>query len=293
MPETIPDKYQPSKEIRTNHRFSTFEGLFGDKKVFIKFAADPELKERLPLEANGLRAMRQLDPNEMLYHVPSVIELTDDYIATEWAEGTPMADDFKEKDSVKVEHDLSYLIRLYSFIDQTANTGVKMGDIANKAVDKHLSNLKAFEYDKYIDEKLVDKLAEYIRANAELIETRTTNGDLQPGNIMVADGTKPTVIDCETYRDSWPRHYNIVNFVFNYGADYPELSDKLRNMLVEYGQVISVNPSDDVVSFNVSAAIRSLQIIEERLSDGNFNLGIKNYVETSMRNILGGRLFTE
>ena len=292
MPEKIPDKYQPLKEIQTNHRFSTFEGLLENKKVFIKFAVDPELKERLSIEANGLRSMRQLDPNEMLYHVPSVIELTDDYIVTEWAEGAPMADDFAQKNLVNVEYDLSYLVRLYSFIDQTVDTRVKMGDIIERAVDKHITNLKTLEYEKYVDKKLIDRLVEYIRANTESIETRTTNGDLQPGNIMVAKNTKPTIIDCETYRDSWPRHYNIVNFVFNYGAEYPELLDKFRNMLDEYGQVINVNPSDDVVSFNFSAAMRSLQIIEERLSGDNFNSEIKDYVETSVLNILGGRLFT-
>ena len=293
MTEIIPEKYQPSREIRTNHRFSTFEGALGDKKVFVKFAVDPELKDRLPAEAAGLRAMRQLEPNETLYRVPSVLELTDDYIATEWAEGTPMANDFEEMNSAKIMQDLSYLVRLYAFIDQHPDSGAKLGDIVNNAIDKNIANLQTLEYGKYVNEKLVAELAEYIRANAGRVETRTTNGDLQPGNIMVADGIKPTVIDCESYRDAWPRHYNIVNFVFNYGTEYPALRGELKDMLVEYGHVIGVNPDDDVVSFNISAAVRSLQIIEERLSGGDFSLEIKNHVEATIHNILNGQLFTK
>ena len=66
----------------------------------------------------------------------------------------------------------------------------------------------------------------------------------------------------------------------------------IYNMLAEYGQAINVNPRDTIANFNISAAIRSLQMIEERIS-GGISAGLKNYLETSMQNILGGRLFND
>jgi aminoglycoside phosphotransferase (APT) family kinase protein len=214
MTELIPNSYQPLREIRTNQRFSTFEGLLENKKIFVKIAIDAKLKERLSIEANGLKGMKQLDPNEALYHVPNVIELTNDYIATEWAEGKPMVNDFEGGDIAKIELDLKYLVRLYTHIDQVGNNKVDIRDSIQKAVDKSLKNLDALKYQEYIDAELVKALVQYIRTHADAIEARTTHGDLQPGNVMVSDDNKPTIVDCETYRDSWPRHYNIVNFVF-------------------------------------------------------------------------------
>ncbi|RYX78649.1 hypothetical protein EON76_02915 [bacterium] len=291
MSEIIPDRYQPFREIRTNDRFSTFEGLLEDKKVFIKFAADPKLKDRIPLEARGLAAMQQLDPDESYYHVPGVIELGDNYIVTEWANGASMANDFEAMDMDRVDHDLDYLRHLYSFIDHTPMADVNMEDVINKSVDKSLGNLQALVYEKHVDEALVLKTAEYLRVNGKVIEPRATNGDLQPGNIMIADGYMPTIIDCESYRDTWPRHYNIVNLAFNYGARYPVLRDKLNNMLSSYREGIGISSKSDVVDFNVSAAMRSLQIIEERLTDHDFNPEVKDYAESAMRSILAGQLF--
>lgn len=290
----IPDNNPSSKEIRTNHRFSTFEGL-SDKgeRVFIKTAVDPKLRERLDAEARGLEEFLSLDPNQTLFRVPRLIDLTGDRIVTTWAEGTPMAKDFEGHDETKIEQDVQYLTRLYAFVDQNTQVRSRMGDMGDRLTDKHMTNLRKLQYDKHVDAILVTRIAEYIRAISPSTETRATNGDLQPGNILVADNAVPTLIDFETYRDSWPRHYNIVNFIFNYGANYPKLSGKFRDMLVEYEQATNVSPGDDIASFNISAAIRSLQMIEERIPGGAMSLEVKNYIETSMRNILSGRLFND
>jgi len=291
MPEIIPHKYLPVAEIRTNQRFATFAGELEGKKVFIKYAVDGELRERVRAEADGLDEMRRLDPSEAIFHVPGVVECTDNYIVTEWAYGVPMAEDFKEQHLAKVEHDIAYLVHIYAFIDQTAARGVGAETLSEQVDNKHIPALRALEYKNHVDSRLVDGVVAFIKSNAELTETRATNGDLQPGNLMIGEDSLPTVIDCESFGTHWPRHYNIVNFIFNYGAEYPGLRARLAGMMGDYGLAVNVNPHEESASFNVSAAIRSLQIIEERLSGDGLTPEVKAYVEAAMQNIVAGRLF--
>jgi len=294
MNETIiPDSYQPLTEIRTNKRFSTFEGRRNGERVFIKYPVSDELKGRLVDEAAGLQAMRQLDPNESLYRVPSVIELTDTYIVTEWAEGKLMEEDFKVFNTEAIERHLEYLIRLYAFVDQAAASGVASVEATNTTIDKTLARLSSLNFESYVDEKLVQQIAEYIRTQTPHIETKATNGDLQPGNIFVSEGAPPTVVDCESYRDIWPRHYNIINFVFNYGAAYPGLQSALRVMLESYAEKAGVVLKDSTDTFNISAATRTLQMLEERLSGEGLSDDAKRYITNAIRNILEGHLFNE
>jgi aminoglycoside phosphotransferase (APT) family kinase protein len=285
--------YAPLKEIRTNNRFSTFEGVHEGQKVFIKFAVDPKLQKRLSVEASGLKAMRQYDLRGQLYHVPQVVELAEDYIVTEWAVGAPMVDDFNEKDLTKIEADLTFLIEVYALIDRAPSPEINIKETLYESVDTHLEKLKKLSYETFIDPTIVLGLVEYIKAVAGSVETRSTHGDLHPSNILVAEGSLPAIVDCETYRDSWPRHYNIVNFIFNYCEAYPWLSENAETLLTDYEEKTGVESDDDVDGFNVSAALRCLQMIEEKLASDDMNKVTILYIEYVGRAILHGHLFTE
>ncbi len=289
--EQIPPHLRLTREIRSNDRFAAFEGHIDGRQVFIKFAVAPETRKRLTAEAAGLDAMRALDPSESMYRVPHVIELTDTYVATEWAEGRPMKEDFDHLDLHTIESDIDYLVKLYTFIDRATTSTSDHSKINEQAVEKHEAVLQRLHYEEFIDATLAVQTADYIRAQIPSIETRPTNGDLQPGNLMVSSGATPTVVDCESYATSWPRHYSIVNFVFNYAIEHPSTANTVHAAITRYCDILNIDPQRNVDAFNVSAAIRSLQIVEERLSGGTIAPDVKQYVEHAMQNIINHRLF--
>lgn len=291
--ERIPEKYHRLRQIRANERYAAYEANYSGKKAFIKRVVDPELKERLAIESKGLEAMRALDPAGRFFTVPHVIEVSGDYIATEWAEGNPMSDDFERYDADRIESDVDYLTRLYAFIDQSTPDHTGRNHDFGKQVDDHITELEKLSYQKYVDPELVMRTAKFVKDYYLRAEIKAANGDLQPGNIMVVDEGLPTVIDCESYRTTWPRHYIITNFVFNYGSRYPGLIPRFKTMLKEYGAEVAVDPWVSPDSFNVSAGLRSLQILIERLSGEGLSDQTVRYVTNTMQAIVDGKLFID
>jgi hypothetical protein len=302
MAELIPSKYKPVRVIRSNHRFATFEGRINGQKVFIKRVVDPKLQERLLIEATGLVNMKQIDSRKSLYKVPKVIEITLKYIVTEWVNGHPMEDAFVSTNTKAVEMHLSYLVDLYTFIDQRSSGGVGITRFNQPdkvpSVEKVMKALDKLDFREQVDSYLIEKMVEYVTTTIPETETRFTNGDLQPGNLIVDDHL-PTVVDCEACSWLWPRHYNVVNFVFNYGAKYPDMSDKLKSMFYEYCSRLDINPEQSVRAFNISAAMRCLQIVEEQLTVHDVEVvdkkeltqEMRSYVEKVMSRIANNQLF--
>ena len=273
--------------------------------MFIKQAVDPKLRERLLTEATGLVAMREIDPLEMHYRVPGVIELTSEYIVTEWASGRPMEEDFAAGKGEAIRAHLPYLAQLYAYMDQrsSGSTGITRFNQPGKQsnIDKALEALEKLDFRAHVDGHLVEQMVKYVKRVLPGTVTCFTNGDLQPGNLMI-DGTGvPTVIDCETCSWLWPRHYNIVNFICNYGSRYPTLAHDLRDMFTEYCEHVGVVAEESIDAFNVSAAMRSLQIVQEQLTIYEGDLtekktldpAVRTYVEKIMSNIAAGELFIQ
>lgn len=298
------EKYGPLREIRATHRFLAFEGQLDNRKVFIKQAVDTRLRERLLAEAAGLMAMSEIDPLETQYQVPGLIELNPEYIVTEWASGYPMEEDFTQNRQAAIAAHLPYLAALYSFIDQRSGDGHGMtrfnrpGKKANVKVA--LDALHELDFERHIDKSLVEQTAVYITRVLPETATRYTNGDLQPGNLLIDGEGVPTVVDCETCSWLWPRHYNIVNFVFNYAAKYPALAHNLRDMFREYCEHIGVVAEESIDAFNVSAAARCLQMVQEQLTaygsetttEKTLDPAVRAYVEATMGRITSGKLFS-
>jgi hypothetical protein len=308
MNERLPpklDTFSPLTEIGTTRRFATFKGTYENQPVFIKTAVDPTLKGDLVLEAVGLTNMKELDNFETLYKVPSIIAVSPDYIMTEWALGRPMKDDFESGNMEMVDTWLSYLVDLYVFIDGKSNgtlgaTRFNRPDRKSN-VEQALDNLESLNFRDYMDSVMIDRMAAYIPTIIPTTETRFTNGDLQPSNLLVSEEGVPTVVDCESCSWLWPRHYNIVNFIFNYGARYPEMIKKFKDMLHQYCMKLEIDPYASKDAFNISAAMRCLQMVEERLAAQSYSQGqnnqftprIRTYIESSMARIATGNLFVE
>lgn len=214
-----------------------------------------------------------------------------------------MSLDFQPMKKSKVKSHLSYLGDLYAFIDSQASTGrgvTQFNEPDKKTgVAQILQKLEDFDWQREIDEDLVNKTCSYIEQVLPYVETRFTHGDLQPGNIMLTNEGSVYLVDFESCSDLWPRHYNIVNFIVQYNIRYPALQTDLHGMFDRYCRARKVDQDNEVDAFNVSSAMRSLQIIYELLSslrrDGIDSPHLtdtqRKYVEGIMINVLSGRLF--
>lgn len=296
-------QYEPLTEISANLRFATYRGELEGENVFVKVAANDETRELLLTEATGLVNMRELDMNERFYRTPSVITVTPDYIVTSWADGHPMKDDFKGDDRRVAGH-LNYLAELFAFVDSrtSGSLGVTRYNRPGKqhGVDEILAKLESVEYGRHIDAGLVRGIAEYARGAIPGAETRFTNGDLQPSNLLIDTTGKVTVVDCESCSWLWPRHYNIVNFIFNYGSAFEWLRPQLPHFFNDYCQKTGIDASQAVDAFNLSAAMRCLQIIYENLGhhmnmnktpSAQLSSHLKTYVTAVIQRILSKQLF--
>lgn len=289
--DLIPQKFYPITKLQANGRFEIYKGLYRDKPVSIKVCVDKSKKDRLSKELAGLLNMNEIDPKGITYKIPGAIELTSDYIATDWIDGTEMIDDFDRKDIDAINKHLKYLVNLYVFMDQRSNgqTGVTQfnregfEDTGNSAIIK----LKKLNYQEWFDPNLAEQVSKYISDKITDIETRFTNGDLQPGNMIIIKDGGIALIDFETCSWLWPRHYNIVNLVFNYSIKYPWVSDILKAAFIDYCDKLQLNALDNTDAFNISAAARSLQILIEKPKSSE----ISTYSKDCMNNILSGKLF--
>lgn len=298
-------QYEPLTEIRTNLRFATYRGELEGEPVFIKVAASEKTRENLTAEAAGLMNMGELDPGARFYKTPHVIESTRDYIVTNWADGEPMGKDFHEGNQRVVEH-LGYLADLFAFVDSRTNggSGINRFNRPGKkhGVDDILERLESVNYARHIDAGTMRAIAAYARGTADGVETRFTNGDLQPGNLLIDNSGKVTAVDCESCSWLWPRHYNIVNLIFNYGSSKDWLRPKFAGFFDDYCQKAAASVNQETIdTCNLSAAMRCLQIVYENLgnvldekpSGVRLTPRFKNYVETTAQRILSGQLFFE
>ena len=265
------DKFTPLSEIRTNHRYATYKGSLDEEPVFIKKVVDPELRNALTHEISGEEKMRNLDSQNKFYFTPKVLEQDSDYIVTEWVDGHLMVDDFESGDKDKINQHLEYLTNLYAFIDSQESTGIGITRFnqlnQETGVERISKKLKEFTYSQGIDWELVAKISAYITRVLPKTETRFTHGDLQPGNIMLTDNGQTYLIDFESCSDLWPRHYNIMNFIMNYGAKYPALRSDLDLMLASYCSMRGIDYEESKDTFGIAVAMRSLQMIYEWLSE--------------------------
>ena len=298
MKEGRISRYGLLKEVRTNHRFATFQGVLDGGRVFIKQAVNPALQERLLLDAVGHITMRELDRLESVYRVPAIIEVSSDFIVTQWADGAPMQEDFRRGNERVMTNHLAYLLKVYLFIDQRSSgvKGVTRFNLPDEesGITRILDALKKRELHAAISTELVEQTTSYVNKKVNTLETRFTNGDLQPGNILVVSGSMPTLVDCETCSWLWPRHYNIVNFLVNYGIQHPWLMSEFEGMFSEYCRQLEIIPEKTLDAFNVSAAMRCLQMIEENFSDhGGISSQTRAYIETIMERIVSDKLFID
>lgn len=287
--------------IRKNLRYATYKAVLDDRQVFVKEGVGKKTTSMLWLEAMGLQNMFELDPVGNQYNVPSVIFVSNNTIITSWADGKEMSQDLS---SSSIDGYLDFLISLYVFIDGKTTSSVgttrwnqpKQKDSIYKIMDK----FDELQIEQYIDKEILSSLVNYIKENIGSIETRFTHGDLQPGNILVDGEDLPTVIDCESCSWLWPRHYNLVNLLFNYSLkEKRKFNSQFLEAFQRYFEILRLSPQDHTLQINISAAMRCVGILREHIG-GHANEGhnelpqeIREFVESVSSKILSNKLFVE
>ena len=259
--------------MRENLRFATYKAKLNDTPVFIKISKQAKLHKALFDEAVGLKNMRELDTHEKLYRTPQLIEVAEGILVTSWEEGHLMVEEFNEGNA-NLETHLEILLALFVYIDSRSTGGIGANRFMQagkpNGVEKVIGNLTKLNYDQYIESSTLLDLAEFLKPLLGSIETRFTHGDLQPGNILIETKRHvPTIIDCESCSWLWPRHYNIINFIFNYsiGHTHPDMMDRFHEMFSQYLLRLKLEKADVLQQVNVIAGMRALQSVYEHLGD--------------------------
>jgi Phosphotransferase enzyme family len=298
-------KLSNTQLLRKNLRFAAYSGMYNGNKVFIKVAQADDLRQRLWREASGLTEMYELDPAEFHYKVPKVLYVAEDTLVTTWVKGDDMRQELLDKQEYLLRWDhLNKLIDLYSYMDgRTASSiGTTRTNQPGKqnGIDKSLERIRELKDKISIDSSLFYKIAVYAKSLQEIVENRFTHGDLHPGNILINRGEVPTLVDCESCSFLWPRHYNVVSFVFNYTLNHKRLLEKeLNKVFFDYFGLVGVDPRDSVDQINFTASLRCLQCVYENL--GNYTgEGLEeiskdksDFINKCMINILDRKLFIE
>lgn len=290
--------------IAKNLRFAAYQGLLKDEKVFIKTALQEDLHQSIWKEAAGLTIMYELDPEARFYRVPKVLYISGDTLITSWAEGHPALEYFESKNLEAVSKHINFLLELYAYLDSktTSSVGVTRVNQPGKqnGIEKALERIGEIGQKNPIDMKLFREVGAYAKGLETIVENRFTHGDLQAGNVLVNGNDVPTIVDCEGCSFLWPRHYNIVNLVFNYTLNHGEwLGEDLEAAFWKYFEVVGIDPKDAAYQINFSASLRCLQSISEQLM-GHSTEGldalpkhIEDFIVKAMKNIVEGKLFLE
>jgi thiamine kinase-like enzyme len=305
---TLPASLHNLQEIRTNQRFATFKALNGKgQPVFVKQIRHKELSGSLRKELYAIERIRQTAKTARQpfpFLVPQVLQSGEDYLVTNWVEGDTMPFDVTLPDQ---KERITFLAKCFSSIDQAtvlANPGLTNYILPGKNNENMIQRLQRIlpELDtgEFFDPKQIEAGFNYARQHAESLTARFTHADLTPNNIIEHKG-KRTLIDWESAGETWPRFYDIVNMIYNWSLERPELRDDAINLLREFFAEIHESPKNHLQQLNTIAMGRALSCITELISEPNdFHNTIATmtperaaYIRRSIDRILAGRLFIE
>ncbi len=262
-------KLTEKKLIRKNLRFSTFFAKFGRRKVFVKKANTVKLIKRLYREISGMHILAELDPLKKFYDVPKIIQLDNNTLITTWIEGTPLLDYLENHDFFSKY--IPKLIRIYGFIDERSPSSKGITILNNPKskpmIDRLLEKISLTKAATLLNKKKILLIANYAKKHLSSLEAKFAHGDLQPANVLIDKKGNFNIIDCESCSFLWPRHYEIVNFVFNYSYIHPDKAIFLKNCIKDYIKNLQMPKEQILQQLNTIAAIRWLSIIVEQLTN--------------------------
>lgn len=255
--------------IRQNHRFAVSEVDWFGERVFCK-QSQPGVtgKDEILREANGLRAFDKLTRNfnDIPFTVPKLLHYDDMKILTQFIDGwTPelanVPDDFFVQSFVQMDHYFRNQKRSCSRWSQQN----KDGEYIWQKLERIISGFNL----EVIPPEIFRASLDFLRNNHSLCEARPMHADFTENNLLY-DGDRYWLVDFESFRDDWPRWYDVVNFTYNREMERPETAERMRNIRRLVIERLGEEPTTqrEIACIKI---VRSLSLIIEHMTIGGRN----------------------
>jgi len=215
--------------IRQNHRFAVSEVDWLGERVFCKQSQSGVTgKDEILREASGLRTFDKLTRNfnDIPFSVPKLLHYDDMKILTQFIDGwTPeladVPDDFFVQSFVQMDRYFRSQKRRRSRWSQQN----KDGEYIWQKLERIISGFNL----EVIPPEIFRASLDFLRDNHSLCEARPMHADFTENNLLY-DGDKYWLVDFESFRDDWPRWYDVVNFTYNREMERPETAKRMCNI---------------------------------------------------------------
>lgn len=272
--------------IRQNHRFVVSEVDWLGERVFCK-QSQPGVtgKDEILREANGLRTFDKLTRNfnDIPFSVPKLLHYDDMKILTQFIDGwtlelADVPNDFFVQSFVQMDRYFRSQKRRRSRWSQQN----KDGEYIWQKLERIISGFNL----EVIPPEIFRASLEFLRDNYSLCEARPMHADFTENNLLY-DGDKYWLVDFESFRDDWPRWYDVVNFTYNREMERPETAKRMCNIRRLVIEQLGEEPTTqrEIACIKI---VRGLSLIIEHMT-----LGGRNHAAiVSLDNALRQRIIT-
>ena len=255
--------------IRQNHRFVVSEVDWLGERVFCK-RSQPGVtgKDEILREANGLRTFDKLTRNfnDIPFSVPKLLHYDDMKILTQFIDGwTPelanVPDDFFVQSFVQMDRYFRSQKRRRSRWSQQN----KDGEYIWQKLERIISGFNL----EVVPPEIFRASLEFLRDNHSLCEARPMHADFTENNLLY-DGDIYWLVDFESFRDDWPRWYDVVNFTYNREMERPETAKRMCNIRRLVIEQLGEEPTTqrEIACIKI---VRGLSLIIEHMTLGGRN----------------------
>ncbi len=215
--------------IRQNHRFVVSEVDWLGERVFCK-RSQPGVtgKDEILREANGLRTFDKLTRNfnDIPFSVPKLLYHDDVKILTQFINGwTPELADVPDDFFIQSFVQMDYYFRNQKRRCSRWSRQNKDGEYIWQKLERIISGFNL----EVIPPEIFRASLEFLRDNHSLCEARPVHADFTENNLLY-DGDRYWLVDFESFRDDWPRWYDVVNFTYNREMERPETAKRMCNI---------------------------------------------------------------
>ena len=255
--------------IRQNHRFAVSGVDWLGERVFCK-QSQPGVtgKDEILREANGLRTFDKLTRNfnDIPFSVPKLLHYDDMKILTQFIDGwtlelADVPNDFFVQSFVQMDRYFRSQKRRRSRWSQQN----KDGEYIWQKLERIISGFNL----EVIPPEIFRASLEFLRDNYSLCEARPMHADFTENNLLY-DGDKYWLVDFESFRDDWPRWYDVVNFTYNREMERPETAKRMCNIRRLVIEQLGEEPTTqrEIACIKI---VRGLSLIIEHMTLGGRN----------------------
>ena len=255
--------------IRQNHRFAVSEVDWLGERVFCK-QSQPGVtgKDEILREANGLRTFDKLTRNfnDIPFSVPKLLHYDDMKILTQFIDGwTPELADVPDDFFIQSFVQMDYYFRNQKRRCSRWSRQNKDGEYIWQKLERIISGFNL----EVIPPEIFRASLDFLRNNHSLCEARPMHADFTENNLLY-DGDRYWLVDFESFRDDWPRWYDVVNFTYNREMERPETAKRMCNIRRLVIEQLGEEPTTqrEIACIKI---VRGLSLIIEHMTLGGRN----------------------